>query len=228
MNQFEQEQFSRELIWKIAFYMSPKDTLHFCESSTHIKNVLCESEDFWQQKFRYDFPEFWNPNIEPVDSWKHFYKNFIEKNFLQSLEEELIERVDYYLSSGIDPNVFVKGDPAFFMATSSGNVPLLKLFLESGVDPNLRGKGEWTALHDTIEYSGSASESDEEDEDRLLIVRLLLEAGANPNIKTVNGWTSLMLTYHRQSENIAHLLNDLGASPLTGKEEDFLAEHYYG
>jgi len=228
MNEFERETFSKELIWKIGFELSPKELIHFCMSSTHINNVLCQDEDFWQQRFIDDFPEFWNPDIEPLDSWKKFYEHFALEDFLLALEEQDADGVHYYLSSGIDPNINIGGEPALFWATSNENVEIIKLFIEAGVDPNLQSekiKG-YTALHDTIEHL-SENETVQEDEDTLLIVRLLYEAGVNLDMKTEYGWSPLMMAAHQQEAEMFNLLLLLGASPLTEEERSLLAERYY-
>lgn len=228
MNEFEREIFPKELTWEIALNLPPKDLIRFCMSSKHFDSVLCQDENFWQKKFIHDFPEFWNPDMEPLDSWKKFYEHFVREDFLLALEEQDIDGVHYYLSSGIDPNIYIDGEPALFWATFAGNVPIVRLFIEAGVDPNLQSEKiqGWTALHDTIEYLFE-SETDKEDADRLIIVRLLYEAGANLDMKTENGWLPLMMAYHQQEAEMIELLLFLGASPLTEEERSLLAERYY-
>ena len=66
-------------------------------SSRHINNVLCQNEDFWQSKFIRDFPEFWNPDMNPLDSWKNMYEHFVRGDFLQALKDQDITNLRYYL-----------------------------------------------------------------------------------------------------------------------------------
>ena len=77
MNRFGSERIPKELTWKIANNLSPRDLMRFCMSSRHIHSILCQDEDFWKLRFIQDFPEFWNPDIQPQDSWKKFYEHFV-------------------------------------------------------------------------------------------------------------------------------------------------------
>ena len=121
--------------------------------------------------------------------------------------------------------------PILFWAISEGGsskVEMVRLLIEAGVDPNLKSKGirGYTALHDIVEHY-SETETEDEEDDVLRIIRLLSEAGANMNAKTDHGWSALMSAHDQREPELAETLINAGASPLTGEEIDFVTTHMY-
>ena len=95
-------------------------------------------------------------------------------------------------------------------ACEAGNPQAVEYLLQSGADPNLTSTG-LTALFPAV---GS---------DNIDCVRLLLEAGADVNATDCDGWTCL---FHLQSDALAQLLLDHGASPAIADQCGGLPEDW--
>lgn len=73
-------------------------------------------------------------------------------------------------------------------AATHANVPMVELLLRNGADPNLIFDDEATLWN--LQYNDG--ETDDENEQRLIIAQMLLEYGADPLIDPENGGESLL------------------------------------
>lgn len=77
----------------ITLNLPPNDILNNCLTSNRLNAAICDSEDFWNEKLRKDFPKH---QIMIKDSWRNTYK------LLYSKLEIAGELVDYMINH--DPN----------------------------------------------------------------------------------------------------------------------------
>ncbi|WKJ88686.1 ankyrin repeat domain-containing protein [Methylomonas montana] len=129
--------------------------------------------------------------------------------------EQHTEQVKLLLSKGADVNL--KGDEtqpsALFVAAGKFNAELVDLLLAQGADVNVKDKSDATPLHQAVSASNSGGEENEQQ--RLKIVRSLLDKGADltGRAKWMEAWqpTPLAAALHADTPQVALLLIEAGA-----------------
>jgi len=123
-----------------------------------------------------------------------------QKNFMQGIQEQNIEKVSKGIANGVDINKLdILSWSPLMNATYKGNKNITKLLIDNGVDINYRNKNNETALIKAVEKG------------ELFIVKLLLENGANPNIKDIFNNSSILFAVKHGDLDMIKLLLNYGA-----------------
>ena len=200
----------QELIWKMLYYLPPKDTVHFCETYSGAA-IICRDNYFWLKKIRKDFGVVFErelaekgiPAENRVETYQQYWKE-APSQLLFCAKEGRVDCVFDLLQLGIDPD-HQDIDPdyrgtrkwtALMLASMHGHIRTVELLLEHGAKPNIQNKSGYTAL---MRASNTR------------IVALLLGYGALPNIQTQFGMTALMGASTFGEVDIGALLLGYGA-----------------
>ncbi len=176
-----------------------------------------------------------NPNLANKGAWVPLYLATDNRNIengdypVRKGDMDHLEFITLLLDNGADVNARVKdstetrtvftnqwldenGATAFFRASQSGDVALMKLLLAKGADPKIATTLGVTALHVaagigwvegiTYEWSHQAT---------LDAVKILLELGLDPNAQADTGRTALHGAAHKGRADVIQLLADNGA-----------------
>jgi ankyrin repeat protein len=176
-----------------------------------------------------------NPNLANKGAWVPLYLATDNRNIengdypVRKGDMDHLEFITLLLDKGADVNARVKdstetrtvftnqwldesGATAFFRASQSGDVALMKLLLAKGADPKIATTLGVTALHVaagigwvegiTYEWSPKAT---------LDAVKILLELGLDPNTQADTGRTALHGAAHKGRADVIQLLADHGA-----------------
>ncbi len=232
----------QELIWKMLYYLPPRDTVHFCETYRGAA-IICQDNYFWLQKIRRDFGVVFEreltvkgiPAENRVETYKQYWKD-VPRKLLLCAEGGKAECVESLLHIGVNPNfINMWGETALIWSSGEGHVDVVRLLLEYDADPNLQEKNGETALMFAsergradivrllLDYNadpniknefGSTALGSALSWGRMDVVRVLLEHGADPNIKDNDGNTALELAGERGDVDGVVLLLEYGADPL--------------
>jgi ankyrin repeat protein len=176
-----------------------------------------------------------NPNLANKGAWVPLYLATDNRNIengdypVRKGDMDHLEFITLLLDKGADVNARVKdstetrtvftnqwldenGATAFFRASQSGDVALMKLLLAKGADPKIATTLGVTALHVaagigwvegiTYEWSPQAT---------LDAVKILLELGLDPNAQADTGRTALHGAAHKGRADVIQALADHGA-----------------
>jgi len=176
-----------------------------------------------------------NPNLANKGAWVPLYLATDNRNIengdypVRKGDMDHLEFITLLLDKGADVNARVKdstetrtvftnqwldenGATAFFRASQSGDVALMKLLLAKGADPKIATTLGVTALHVaagigwvegiTYEWSPQAT---------LDAVKILLELGLDPNAQADTGRTALHGAAHKGRADVIQVLADHGA-----------------
>ena len=129
----------------------------------------------------------------------------------KAVENGDLERVEFLLDSGVNPNqTDSNGGTALHWAAAGGKTEIAKMLIAAETDVHAADNEGWTALNSAADR-GHAE-----------VVEVLLAAGANINA-TVDGWTSLMLAADYGYTEVAKVLLDGGANPNQVGKDGFSA-----
>jgi uncharacterized protein len=176
-----------------------------------------------------------NPNLTNKGGWTPLYIATDNRNIengdypVRKGDMDHLEFITLLLDKGANVNARVKdstetrtvftnqwldenGATAFFRASQSGDVALMKLLLAKGADPKIATTLGVTALHVaagigwvegiTYEWSPQAT---------LDAVKILLELGLDPNAQADTGRTALHGAAHKGRADVIQILADSGA-----------------
>ena len=176
-----------------------------------------------------------NPNLTNKGGWAPLYIATDNRNIengdypVRKGDMDHLEFITLLLDKGANVNARVKdstetrtvftnqwldenGATAFFRASQSGDVALMKLLLAKGADPKIATTLGVTALHVaagigwvegiTYEWSQQAT---------LDAVKILLELGLDPNAQADTGRTALHGAAHKGRADVIQVLADSGA-----------------
>lgn len=158
---------------------------------------ICDSEAFWEQKTKRDFPDM----RTKIGSWRKTYRIFTEKYVQQTLIDATnrgdIKELEIILQ---DPLLTVEskgieGETMLLRSVGDGNIHIVRYLLSQGADPNGKNNDGVTPL------IRAAVLLDLNVEDQKRIIDTLIDYGADINAKTVNGKTALDHTYRRDIRN---------------------------
>lgn len=102
-----------------------------------------------------------------------------------------------------------RGRTALMVASSKGDVRLIRRLLDLGAEVDKRNSGGGTALMFAAQYNQAAA------------ARLLLEGGADTDIQAAKGWTALMIASLKGSNAVIEVLLENGADPNIGDFQGF-------
>ncbi len=226
----------QELIWKMLYYLTPKDVVQVCLTHRSAENIICKNNDFWFEKIMRDFGDVYEIKREniPVENRLETYKSYWKDAPLLLLlcaERGDTESVRSLLRIGVDLNFQNKHGTAPLMAASrEGLVDMVRLLLEHGAKPNIQNVYGYTALlfasgmrypdivRMLLEHNADPDLQNKKGSTALMdaswggytnIVRMLLKHGAHPDIHDKNGWTALREASREGHDDIVRLLEPL-------------------
>lgn len=132
-----------------------------------------------------------------------------------SLNELSMAIIKLMLDKGADVN---QGSPkipsALFASASTFHPEMVDLLIAHGANVNIKSEDNATALHQAI--SGDNYQRDENEENRLKIIRLLLDKGAGLSVRQndfgIGQFTPLLLAVQKNKLEVAELLIERGAN----------------
>ncbi len=197
----------QELIWKMLYYLPPKDAVHFCLTHRGAAQIICKNNDFWFEKIMRDFGDVYEIKREdiPMENRVETYKSYWEdapSQLILCAERGDIKCVQSLLRIGVDPDTqYEQGNTALMFASRGQHVDMGRLLLEHDADPNIQNRYGYSALLFT---SGHGYPD---------MVRLLLEHDADPNIQNKVNTTALMGASWGGYTNMVRLLLEHRANP---------------
>ena len=81
----------QELIWKMLYYLPPKDVVHFCVTHRGAAQIICHNNDFWFEKIMRDFGDMYEIKREdiPVENRIETYKAYWAKEKFYWLTDDI-------------------------------------------------------------------------------------------------------------------------------------------
>ena len=105
-----------------------------------------------------------------------------------------------------------EGGTAFFRASQSGDVDLMRLLLEYGADPNINTELNVTPLQVAAGIGWVEGVTTEHSTEKTIeAVRLLLDLGVDPNVQADTGRTALHGAAHKGATEVVRILIGAGA-----------------
>ncbi len=230
----------QELIWKMLYYLPPRDTLHFCETYSGAA-IICKDNYFWLEKIWRDFGDVYEIQREdiPVENRLGTYKAYwkdAKAKLISCAGQGKVECVESLLQLGVNPNVQSGvGNTALIMASTRGHVDMVRMLLDHKASPDIQSKMGGTALMHAshagrmgivrvlLDHHANPDLQDSFERTALMdasgkgfaaIVRLLLEHDANPDLQDRFGRTALKPgAYYRRYQDVVRVLLEHGADP---------------
>lgn len=180
------------------------------EAATEIVRL---SKFFGSMEARKKKMDVWNniPELKRLETEKLGYP-FTRQGFLKSIEDEHMEAIRIFLSSGIDLEVKDERNwTPLMIAAANGKSTLTKLLIHSGARLTARDVNGFTPLH-WAAFKGMAN-----------IVELLLSKEVDVNSQSKFKWTPLMQACTKGHVEICAMLMDAGANPDLANSEGLTA-----
>ncbi len=206
----------QELIWKMLYYLPPKDAVHFCLTHRGAAQIICHNNNFWFEKIWRDFGDAFELNMEDIpvenriETYKKYWKETRERLFECAIDGK-VECVASLLHIGVSPNVWletggIEEETALLVVlmdhVGGENENIVRLLLEYDANPNIREDHEgWTAL---MLASGKGQDD---------LVMLLLEHDADPDFQDEDDMTALLHATTANRTNIVRVLLEHDADP---------------
>ncbi len=207
----------QEVIWKMLYYLPPRDVLHFCLTHRKAANIICKNNDFWFEKIMKDFGVAFELNSEDIpvenriETYKKYWKEAQEQLFECAIDDR-VECVASLLHIGVSPNVWletggIEEETSLLVVlmdfVGGENENIVRLLLEYNANPNTREDNE-----DRMTVLMLASGKGQED-----LVTLLLEHDADPDIQDEGDMTALLHATTANRPNIVEMLLEKRAGP---------------
>ncbi|MEE8350105.1 MAG: ankyrin repeat domain-containing protein [Acidobacteriota bacterium] len=117
------------------------------------------------------------------------------------------------IQGGGGPRVSMTGATPLLLASTAGDVALVRLLLDHGADPQLGSQKGMTPLMGAAGLAHKMDHSSQKGyDDALVVAKLLVEKGADVNAVGENGWTALHGAAYIGADEVVRFLVESGAT----------------